>query len=241
MRTVKEMSALTGISVRTLHYYDQIGLLKPSRKSEAGYRLYDDKALETLRQLLFFREFDIPLREIKAILEDPALDRDRILRMQRNMLLAERERVDRLIGSIDDILKGEDNMDFSAFDPIKWDEYAKEAKERWGGSAEYREFEERQKGRSTEDDRAAVREFMAIFTEFGALREEHASAEAVRAQVKKLQGYITEHFYACSDKVLAGLGRMYAENGEMAENIDRAAGEGAAAFISEAIGAYCGG
>ena len=74
MRTVKEISDLTGISVRTLHYYDEIGLLKPTDKSEAGYRLYDDKALETLQQILFFREFDIPLKEIKAVMDNPALE-----------------------------------------------------------------------------------------------------------------------------------------------------------------------
>ena len=86
MKTVKEVSNLTGISVRTLHYYDEIGLLKPTEKSEAGYRLYDDKALETLQQVLFFREFDIPLKEIKAIMANPALDRNQILQMQRKML-----------------------------------------------------------------------------------------------------------------------------------------------------------
>ena len=75
MRTVKEISELTGISVRTLHYYDEIGLLKPTQKSDAGYRLYDDRALEILQQILFFREFDIPLKEIKAVLENPALER----------------------------------------------------------------------------------------------------------------------------------------------------------------------
>ena len=115
MRTVKEVSNLTGISVRTLHYYDEIGLLKPTEKSEAGYRLYDDKALETLQQVLFFREFDIPLKEIKAIMANPALDRNQILQMQRKMLTAKKERMERLIASIDDILKGENKMDFAVF------------------------------------------------------------------------------------------------------------------------------
>ena len=90
MRTVKEISAITGISVRTLHYYDEIGLLRPTEKSEAGYRLYDDKAQETLQQILFFREFEIPLKDIKAIMDDPALDRDRVLQMQKRMLEAKR-------------------------------------------------------------------------------------------------------------------------------------------------------
>ena len=115
MRTVKEISDLTGISVRTLHYYDEIGLLKPTDKSEAGYRLYDDKALETLRSILFFREFDIPLKEIKTVMENPALERNQILQMQRKMLVAKKERMERLIDSIDRILKGDNKVDFAVF------------------------------------------------------------------------------------------------------------------------------
>ena len=115
MRTVKEISDLTGISVRTLHYYDEIGLLKPTEKSDAGYRLYDDKALETLQQILFFREFDIPLKEIKAVMDNPVLERNQLLQMQRKMLVAKKERMERLITSIDDNLKGENKMDFAIF------------------------------------------------------------------------------------------------------------------------------
>ena len=115
MRTVKEISDLTGISVRTLHYYDEIGLLKPTEKSDAGYRLYDDKALETLQQILFFREFDISLKEIEAVLDNPALERNQILQVQRKMLVTKKERMERLIASIDDILKGENKMDFTIF------------------------------------------------------------------------------------------------------------------------------
>lgn len=115
MRTVKEISKLTGISVRTLHYYDEIGLLKPTDKSEAGYRLYDDKALEALQQILFFREFDISLKEIKTVMDNPNLDKNQILQMQRKMLVAKKERMERLIASIDDILKGENEMDFEVF------------------------------------------------------------------------------------------------------------------------------
>jgi len=115
MRTVKDISEVTGISVRTLHYYDEIGLLKPTSKSDAGYRLYDDKALETLQQILFFREFDIPLKEIKAVIENPALEKNQILRVQRRMLVSKKERMERLIASIDDILKGDNKMDFAVF------------------------------------------------------------------------------------------------------------------------------
>ena len=150
MMTVKEISKLTGISVRMLHYYDKIGLLPPSKKSEAGYRLYDDKALETLRQILFFREFDIPLKEIKAIMENPAFDRNQILQMQRKMLVSKRERLNRLIASIDDILKGVDKMEFSVFDKNEieemWDAMASHMNEeqkaifleRYGSMEEWR-------------------------------------------------------------------------------------------------------
>lgn len=116
MMTVKEIAELTGISARTLHYYDEIGLFVPTSKSEAGYRLYDDKALETLQQILFFREFDIPLKEIKAVMENPDLDRNQILQMQRKMLMVKKERIERLIACIDDILKGDNRMDFTVFD-----------------------------------------------------------------------------------------------------------------------------
>ena len=125
MKTVKEISQITGISVRALHYYDEIGLLKPTDKTEAGYRLYDDKALETLQQVLFFREFDISLKDIKAIINDPGLDRRNILLMQKKMLEAKRDRILRLISGIDDYLRGEEDMDFTVFDKTELEELFK--------------------------------------------------------------------------------------------------------------------
>lgn len=115
MMTVKEVSGITGISKRTLHYYDEIGLLKPADKSEAGYRLYDNKALEKLQQILFFRELGIPLKIIKTVIENPALDRNQILQTQRKMLISEKERLERLVKSIDNILEGDNYMDFTVF------------------------------------------------------------------------------------------------------------------------------
>ena len=115
MKTVKEVSHLTGISVRTLHYYDEIGLLKPTRISEAGYRLYDDKALEELQQILFFREFDMPLKEIKAVMGNPDLDKNQLLSNQKKILVLKKERLERIIASIEDILKGDNKMDFEVF------------------------------------------------------------------------------------------------------------------------------
>lgn len=122
MRTVKEISERTGISVRTLHYYDEIGLLKPTSYSEGGYRLYDDKALERLQQILFFREFDMPLLEIKEIMDNPELDRDSVLLTQKKMLEIKRDRLNRMIAGITDILKGENKMDFEMFSKTEIDE-----------------------------------------------------------------------------------------------------------------------
>lgn len=115
MKTVTDVSKLTGISVRTLHYYDNIGLCKPTGYSESGYRLYDDKALEKLQQILYFKEFDISLKEIKTIMENPGLDRNCLLKSQRDMLLLKKQRLERIINSIDDILKGDNKMDFKVF------------------------------------------------------------------------------------------------------------------------------
>lgn len=116
MKTVKEVSKLTNISVRTLHYYDEIGLFKPTEVTEAGYRLYDDKAIEKLGQILVFRELDLSLADIKLIMENPDLDRNSVLAKQREMLSLKRHRIDCIIASIDDMLKGDHGMDFTVFD-----------------------------------------------------------------------------------------------------------------------------
>ncbi|MCR5196442.1 MAG: MerR family transcriptional regulator [Pseudobutyrivibrio sp.] len=115
MRTVKEVSGLTGISVRTLHYYDEIGLLKPTEVNDAGYRLYDDKAISRLSQILVFKELDLPLADIKLIMDNPKLDSSCVLAKQRKMLCLKKQRIERIIAGIDEMMKG-DNMDFTVFD-----------------------------------------------------------------------------------------------------------------------------
>ena len=116
MKTVKEVSKLTGISVRTLHYYDEIGLFRPTQVTEAGYRLYDDKAIEKRGQILVFRELDFPLADIRMIMETPDLDRSSVLAKQREMLLAKKQRIERIIAGLDEMMKGDQDMDFTVFD-----------------------------------------------------------------------------------------------------------------------------
>ena len=115
MKTVKEVSVLTGISIRTLRYYDEIDLLKPAKVTEAGYRLYDERSLKKLRQIMFFRELEVPLSEIKAIMKDSESDNRKILKTQKMMLEMKRNRLNGIIELISDVLKGEDKMSFEAF------------------------------------------------------------------------------------------------------------------------------
>lgn len=239
MMTVNEVSKLTGVSIRALQYYDKIGLLKPTEYTESGYRLYDDTALERLQQILLFRELEFPLKEIKEILSGPNFDKNKALEQQITLLTMKKEHLENLISFARGIqFEGVKTMDFTAFDTQKIDEYAKQAKEQWGKTAEYKEFEQKAAGRSREEERAVMEEFMQIFADFGKLKNAAPESADVQNHVKKLQDYITEHFYKCSDDILSSLGQMYADGGEFTDNIDRVGGEGTAKFTAEAIKIY---
>ena len=240
MRTVKEVSKLTGVSIRTLHYYDQIGLLSPTSITEAGYRLYDDTALERLQHIMLFRELQFPLKDIGDILNASNFDRNRALEQQIELLTLKKEHIENLIIYARGIhLMGVKDKNFSAFDTKKMDEYAAQAKASWGDTDAYKEYEKKTEGLSKEQKNAFGIEMMEIFKEFGQLLSANPGDESVQAKVKKLQDYITEHFYTCTNEILAGLGKMYAGGGSMTENIDKAGGKGTAEFVSEAIEIYC--
>ena len=240
MRTVHEVSKLTGVSIRTLQYYDTIGLLHPAEHTESGYRLYDDTALEKLQQILLFRELEFPLKEIRQIIESPAFDRGKALEQQITLLTLKKEHLENLIYLARAIKKMgvKSKMDFSAFDTSKIDEYAAQAKASWGTTPEYREFAEKAQGRSMAETAALGEQMMDIFAEFGAIRKDDPSSNAAQVLVKKLQDFITEHFYTCSNETLRGLGLMYASGGDFTANIDRHGGEGTAEFAHRAIEVY---
>ena len=243
MMTVHEVSKLTGVSIRTLQYYDRIGLLHPAEYTGAGYRLYDDTALETLQQILLFRELEFPLKDIQRILQSPSFDRQKALEQQITLLELKKEHLDNLIRLARDIQTtgGKTTMDFSAFDTKKMDEYAARAKETWGGTTAYQEYERKAEGRTEAETREISRQMMEIFAEFGAIRNgDPASAEA-QALVRKLRDFISAHYYTCTTPILSGLGQMYAAGGEMTQNIDSYGGEGTAAFASRAIRVFCAG
>lgn len=240
MMTVNEMSKLTGVSIRTLQYYDKIGLLHPTEYTEAGYRLYDDAALEKLQQILLFRELEFPLKDIKKILSSPDFDRNKALEQQIELLTMKKEHLENLILFARGIKGiGVKTMDFSVFDTRKLDEYADRAKQQWGKTAEYQEFAEKAKNWTKEDEKNITEDFMQLFAEFGKLKAADPHSEEVQDQVKKLQDYISEHFYQCSNEILSCLGQMYAGGGEFTENINKTGGEGTAEFTAEAIQIYC--
>ena len=241
MLTVQKVSRLTGVSIRTLQYYDRIGLLHPTEYSDAGYRLYDDAALETLQQILLFRELEFPLKDIRKIIESPDFDRGKALEQQIELLTLKKEHIENLIDLARGIkLLGVRHLKFDAFDTKKIDEYAAQAKASWGNTPAYKEFEEKSKGRTKEQDRDISLGLMEIFAEFGAIRATDPASEEAQALVKKLQDYITDNFYTCSNEILNGLGKMYSGGGEFTKNIDNYGGEGTAEFAHQAIDIYCG-
>ncbi len=238
--TVNEVSRLTGLSVRTLQYYDRIGLLAPNRRTDAGYRLYDDTALEKLQQIMLFRELEFPLKEIKEIISDPHFDGKKAIGQQIEMLRLRREHIDGLIAFAEKIKQvGGKYMDFSAFDKTKLDEYAKRAKEQWGDTAAYKESENRSKNRTDNEKEELVRKTMELFAQFGTMRDRDPADSEVQAQVKHLQEFICENYYNCTDEILLGLGRMYTTDSEFTGNIDNAGGAGTAEFVNRAIEIYC--
>ena len=239
MMTVNEVSKLTGVSIRALQYYDKIGLLHPSGHTQAGYRLYDDTALEKLQQILLFRELEFPLKDIKRIIESPSFDRTKALEQQIALLTLKKEHLENLIELARGIKKtGVTKMDFSAFDTKKIKEYTAQAKEAWGTTKEYHEYEEKSQGRTEQQQKSLNIQMMSIFAEFGDIRKEDPASEKAQSLVKKLQDFITEHFYSCSNEILANLGQMYVAGGEFTTNIDNAGGIGTAEFAAQAIKIY---
>ena len=240
MMTVHEVSERTGVSVRALHHYDSIGLLKPAALSEAGYRLYDVDSLERLQLILLFRELEFPLKDIGRILDSPSFDRNRALEQQITLLKLRREHLDNLITLASGLLlRGMSHMSFEPFDTKKIDEYTAEARRSWGSTPAWEEYEGKRKGRSPADEKALGEGLMALLAEFHPLPEEPVDGERAQALVERLRDYITRHYYACTPQILQSLGALYAGEGRFAENIDAAGGPGTAAFAARAIEAWC--
>lgn len=241
---VREFAKLTGVSVRTLHFYDEIGLLKPSSVDEQnGYRFYDECSLTRMQEILFYRELDFPLKEIRMILSSPDYDKQNALKEQKRLLTLKKERLERLISALDGAMKGEivnmnvfDNSEFEA----KREEYAKEAKEKWGDTAAYKESAEKTAEYSADMWEQVNSVMNDRIAEFADCKRKGFAPDSKQAQAlaKNWQDFITENYYTCTKEILASLGEMYVADQRFLKNIDRH-GNGTARFMSDAIKAYC--
>ena len=238
--TVKQLAKKCGVSVRTLHHYDAIGLLKPAQVTEAGYRLYDEAALERLYLIVLFRELGFRLREIRGILDAPDFDRTRVLDRQIELL----ERKQRHLEYVADLARGikqmgVKNLEFQNFDPEKVEDYAQQAKTLYGRTDAYREYEQKLKGRTKAQSDVVNGQVMDFFVRLGKLRGQSPDSEDVQNWVRDLQEFFTANFYTCTPEILMSLGEMYDGGGAMTENIDAAGGEGTGKLAREAIVCYC--
>ena len=236
---IKEFARFTGVSVRTLHYYDEIGLLVPARVDKAtGYRYYDEQSLLRMQEILFYRELDFSLKSIEEILSSPNYDKTQALKEQKQLLILKKERLDNLISAIDGAMKGENVM--KAFDNTEFEKHKAEAQEKWGKTAAYQEHAEKTKDYSKDkwnDLAAGMDALMGQFAE-SMKHGDTPDSDAAQDLVKALQSHITEHYYHCTKEILFGLGQMYVADDRFRQNIDKHA-NGTAAFICEAITIYC--
>jgi len=240
MKTVTQVSRITGVSVRTLHHYDAIGLLKPTQITPAGYRLYDDAALHRLHTILLFRQLQFPLKEIKEILDAPGFDPVQALTQQIQLLELQKSHLEQVISHAHEIQKtGVINMDFSAFDTADLDRHAAEAKAKWGKTHAYKEFAQKTAGQTAQQQKATGDDLMGIFAQFGTIRHLSPASGDAQALVAQLQDFITQHYYTCTKQILRGLGQMYIADDRMTTNIDGSGGEGTARFVHQAIEIFC--
>ena len=236
---IKEFAVFTGVSVRTLHYYDEIELLKPAFVDKAtGYRFYDEHSVLRMQEILFYRELDFSLKSIKEILSSPDYDKGKALKAQKQLLTLKKERLERLILAIDGAVKGENIM--KAFDNSKFEQYKAEAKEKWGQTPAYKEYDTRTKDYSKSKWNDLAQGMDRIMAEFAACMKKGDTPDSAEAQtlVEALQSHITQNYYLCTKEILAGLGQMYVADERFRNNIDKH-GDGTAAFVCEAIGVYC--
>lgn len=242
--TINQLATLAGVSVRTLHHYDAIGLLSPARDERNDYRQYGEPELLTLQQILFFRELDFPLDEIKRILSNPTFDMRRALADQRALIELKSKRLKNLIKTIDDTLNKltkqtamDDDKLYDAFSTDEADQYAEEAKQRWGHTDAYKQSQERV-AKMTKEDMARIKaDGESLIQEIVAARDYGAASPEVQQLIARHYEALRA-FYEPTLEMYRGLGNMYAEDPRFASYYDAFA-PGLAAFMRDAINAFC--
>ena len=239
-KTLSEVCSVLEVSRRAVQGYENAGLVSATGKNKYGHLLYDEEAQRRIKQIRLLQQLGFRVKEIKEIIDAPNFDREKALEQQIELLTLKKEHLENLIDFAREIKTiGVNKMDFTVFDTKKIDEYSKRAKEQWGDTPEYHEYEEKAKNMTEVQQKDVINSFMLIFAEFGKLKDQEAASDIVQMQVKKLQDFIPEHYYKCSKEILSGLGKMYACGGEFTENINRYGGEGTAEFTAKAIDIYC--
>lgn len=234
---VKEVADLVGVSVRTLHHYDEIGLLIPDQTTESGYRLYSDENLELLQQILFFKELGFSLQSIKEIVHSPTFDRQKALQMHHEMLLEKRRRLDQMIDTVEKTIrhyKGEIQMSnqekFEGFD-FRSNPYEQEARERWGDEAVDRANQKA--AQMTQEDQQRIND---LYFHLASIR--HMAPDSEEAQAGITEWYsLLQSFGTYTPEMFRGLGQMYVADERFTQNIDKF-GEGLAQFMCDAMGIY---
>ena len=243
---VKQVAEITGTTIRALHHYDEIGLLTPAVMNEAGYRRYSADDLARLQEILFFKELDFSLAEIKAIIESPGYRRNEALAEQKKLLGAKIKRLRRIIKTIDYTMVGEERgvkMDqdkmFEGLDDATLKEYEREAKERWGETDAYKESARRAAKYNEADWGLIGAESADIYQQVANLMDSgQAPADAaVQAQIKRWNDHITQYFYRCTPDICRGLGEMYLVDQRFKNNLDKVR-PGLAEFLSQAMTYY---
>ena len=240
---INEAAELAGVTVRALHHYDKIGLLSPAKSAENGYRDYGEAELLRLQQIMFLKEMDFPLEEIREMLDEPGLDRNRMMEAQHDLLIKKKQRLEKIIALLEAEMRGENKMSFKEFDMKEIEacrkKYADEAREKWGGTEAYKESEERTKNYDEGKWQKVNDEQGIILSEFAAFAAEGVKPEsdAALALAAKWQQHISDNFYKCTDEILAGLAEMYIADERFKANLNKA-GEGTAEFMSKALKAY---
>lgn len=247
MYKINEVSKLTGVSIRMLHHYDKIRLLEPSKRTDSNYRMYNDDDIARLYQILLFKELEFPLQEIKQILDDKDFNREEVLKAQRNLIFEKKQRLERILESIDDTIESlggnvmsKDNFKAFGYEEVKkhQEKYKEETKKRYGKSDAYRESQGKTSKYSKNDWENIMQEAGAIYEELYKLMDKDPSDEKVQELIEKWRNHITTNFYNCTIEIFRGLALMYVGDERFTKNIDKY-GEGLAKFMSDAMNIYC--
>ncbi len=246
---IKEVADIAGVSIRTLHHYDQIGIFKPEAVSSSGYRLYSSGDLEKLQHILFFRELDFTLQEIKEILQRPDFDRKNILKLHKELLVEKKKRLEKIIKSVEITIasiEGGKEMKkeemFEGFDMAEIEKhkekYAEETKQKYGNSDAYKESSRRTAKYTKEDWAGITAKGDEIYKRLADLMDRAPEDSDVQQAIAEKRQHITDSFYNCTPEIFRGLGELYVSDERFTANIDRYR-QGLSEFLRKAINVYC--